>query len=173
MAPAPVAAASAPLAVQLRRRGCSSRSSRSCHPARRSCAAVASSDKEVWLLDYGAGNVRSVRNAIRHLGYTVRDVASPADLAAAPRLVFPGVGAFGTAMEVLRAKGYVQPLKDYVQARPYRALQHAACAPLALATAEALAPPARRRAARSSASAWACSCSSTAARRAAAARAWA
>jgi glutamine amidotransferase/cyclase len=122
MAPAPVALASAPLAVQLRRRGCSSRSARSCRAARRSCAAAASSDKEVWLLDYGAGNVRSVRNAIRHLGYTVRDVASPADLAAAPRLVFPGVGAFGTAMEVLRAKGYVQPLKDYVQARPARAL---------------------------------------------------
>ena len=126
MAPAPVAAASAPLAVQLRRRGCSSRSARSCRAARRSSAALASSDKEVWLLDYGAGNVRSVRNAIRHLGYTVRDVASPADLAASPRLVFPGVGAFGTAMEVLRAQGYVQPLKDYVQARPSRA-EAAAC----------------------------------------------
>ena len=88
------------------------RAPRSC-PAR----ASASSDKDVWLLDYGAGNVRSVRNAIAHLGYTVRDVASPADIARAPRLLFPGVGAFGTAMAVLKERGFVEPLKDYVQAR--------------------------------------------------------
>lgn len=31
--------------------------------------------KEVTLLDYGAGNVRSVRNAIKKLGYTIRDVS--------------------------------------------------------------------------------------------------
>lgn len=37
-------------------------------------AAAADSNKEVWLLDYGAGNVRSVRNAIKYLGYNVRDV---------------------------------------------------------------------------------------------------
>jgi hypothetical protein len=32
--------------------------------------------KEVTLLDYGAGNVRSVRNAIKKLGYTIKDVSS-------------------------------------------------------------------------------------------------
>ena len=117
MSAAPVAASSAPLSLTLRRRGGSARRGQASR-ARCVCAASASSDKEVWLLDYGAGNVRSVRNAIRYLGYSVRDVATPADLAAAPRLVFPGVGAFGTAMEVLRDKGFVQPLKDYVQARP-------------------------------------------------------
>ena len=37
------------------------------------------------------------------------------ELAAAPRLVFPGVGAFGAAMRVLTDRGYVQPLRDYVQ----------------------------------------------------------
>lgn len=31
--------------------------------------------KEVTLLDYGAGNVRSVRNAIKRLGYTIKDVS--------------------------------------------------------------------------------------------------
>ena len=34
---------------------------------------VSAVDKECWLLDYGAGNVRSVRNAIKHLGYTVNE----------------------------------------------------------------------------------------------------
>ena len=36
--------------------------------------AAAAGDKECWLLDYGAGNVRSVRNAIKHLGYKVNEV---------------------------------------------------------------------------------------------------
>jgi hypothetical protein len=39
------------------------------------CRASNSSPKEVTLLDYGAGNVRSVRNAIKKLGYTIRDVS--------------------------------------------------------------------------------------------------
>lgn len=40
-------------------------------------AAAASGGKDVWLLDYGAGNVRSVRNAIKFLGYNVKDVRPP------------------------------------------------------------------------------------------------
>ncbi len=42
---------------------------------RSSVTCAASSDKEVTLLDYGAGNVRSVRNAIKKLGYSIRDVS--------------------------------------------------------------------------------------------------
>jgi glutamine amidotransferase/cyclase len=34
----------------------------------------------ITLLDYGAGNVRSVRNAIRKLGYEVKDVTAPDDI---------------------------------------------------------------------------------------------
>merc|ERR1712157_105324 len=46
-----------------------------------SCRATSGGDdREVWLLDYGAGNVRSIRNAIKYLGYTVRDVTEPQDL---------------------------------------------------------------------------------------------
>ncbi|KIZ01269.1 hypothetical protein MNEG_6695, partial [Monoraphidium neglectum] len=42
--------------------------------SRASCVrASASSAKEVTLLDYGAGNIRSVRNAIKKLGYTIKD----------------------------------------------------------------------------------------------------
>ena len=72
------------------------------------------------LLDYGAGNVRSVRNALRALGCTVREVASPADVASAQRLLFPGVGAFGPAMETLKDRGLEEPLKDYIrEGRPF------------------------------------------------------
>ncbi len=65
---------------------------------------------KITLLDYGAGNVRSVRNAIRKLGYEVRDVAGSEDIVRAEKLVFPGVGSFGSAMNRLRETGYLEPL---------------------------------------------------------------
>jgi glutamine amidotransferase/cyclase len=58
----------------------------------------------VHLLDYGAGNVRSVRNAIERAGFSVADVTSPAQLAPGGGvrvLVFPGVGAFASAVDFL------------------------------------------------------------------------
>lgn len=74
----------------------------------------------ITLLDYGAGNVRSVRNAIRKLGGRVVDVEKPEDIARAEKLVFPGVGSFGSAMERLRQGGFVEPLIEYIrQDRPF------------------------------------------------------
>ncbi len=74
----------------------------------------------ITLLDYGAGNVRSVINALEHLGESVRIVARPGDILAAEKLVFPGVGAFGNMMRILLQKGYVEPLKAYLAAdRPF------------------------------------------------------
>jgi len=71
-------------------------------------------------LDYGAGNVRSLANSITTLGYDFHWVKSPEDLRNADRLIFPGVGAFATAMENLRSKGLVGPLKEYIASgRPY------------------------------------------------------
>jgi imidazole glycerol-phosphate synthase len=68
----------------------------------------------ITLLDYGAGNVRSVINAIENLGETVRVATCPADIATAEKLVFPGVGAFGSMMQRLHARQYVEPLKAYL-----------------------------------------------------------
>ena len=74
----------------------------------------------ITLLDYGAGNVQSVRNAIKRLGCEVREVRDPRDLKNAERLVFPGVGSFGSAMGRLRELGYVEPLLAYLRAnRPF------------------------------------------------------
>jgi glutamine amidotransferase/cyclase len=74
----------------------------------------------ITLLDYGAGNVRSVINAIESLGETVRVVSSARDIRDAEKLVFPGVGAFGSMMRILNDRGYVEPLKAYIAAgRPY------------------------------------------------------
>ena len=68
----------------------------------------------ITLLDYGAGNVRSVVNAIEYLGETVKTVSCAADISAADKLVFPGVGNFGSMMKILTQKDYVAPLKDYL-----------------------------------------------------------
>ncbi|KAJ1536507.1 Histidine biosynthesis bifunctional protein hisB [Nowakowskiella sp. JEL0078] len=74
----------------------------------------------VHLLDYGAGNVLSLVNAVKRLGYDVIYVKSPNDLLNAKRLLFPGVGAFGAAMQSLREKGYTEPLKQYIKSgRPF------------------------------------------------------
>ena len=74
----------------------------------------------ISLLDYGAGNVRSLRNAIHALGFSLTEIARPDDILKAERLIFPGVGAFGAAMERLHRLGYVAPLREYLAAgRPY------------------------------------------------------
>ncbi|HYN78044.1 MAG TPA: imidazole glycerol phosphate synthase subunit HisF [Lamprocystis sp. (in: g-proteobacteria)] len=74
----------------------------------------------ISLLDYGAGNVRSLRNAIHALGFDLTEIERPADILKAERLIFPGVGAFGAAMERLHQLGYVGPLKEYLAAgRPF------------------------------------------------------
>lgn len=72
-------------------------------------------DSVVTLLDYGAGNVRSVRNAIRHLGFQIKDVQTPRDILNARRLIFPGVGAFAPAMDVLNNTGMGEALCTYIQ----------------------------------------------------------
>lgn len=64
----------------------------------------------ITLLDYGAGNVRSVRNAIRKLGFEVRNVEKPEDILTADKLIFPGVGNFGVVMQRLVRDGYADKL---------------------------------------------------------------
>lgn len=45
---------------------------------------------KVSLLDYGAGNIRSIRNAILSLNYEIIDIESAEDIVAAALIVFPG-----------------------------------------------------------------------------------
>ena len=48
----------------------------------------------IALIDYGAGNLTSVRKALAHLGATVTTPGAPADLASADGIIVPGVGNF-------------------------------------------------------------------------------
>lgn len=58
----------------------------------------------IAVVDYGMGNVRSLRNALEYLGEDVLVTADPADLEVADRIVLPGVGAFGDAMAAIRER---------------------------------------------------------------------
>ena len=74
----------------------------------------------ISLLDYGAGNVRSVINAIESLGEQVCVASTADDILNAEKLVFPGVGAFGSMMTILDQKGYSAPLIQYLNSgRPF------------------------------------------------------
>ena len=74
----------------------------------------------ITLLDYGAGNVRSVINAVESLGETVKVARTGEDILVAERLIFPGVGAFGNMMRILNEKNFVAPLRGYLAAdRPF------------------------------------------------------
>jgi glutamine amidotransferase len=63
------------------------------------------------ILDLGYGNVDSIRLAFARLGIDSRLTADPVVARDADRLVLPGVGAAGFAMDKLRAAGLVEPLR--------------------------------------------------------------
>ena len=67
------------------------------------------------VIDYGAGNLRSVLHALRYLGTEhVKLVHHPSDLHDAHQIILPGVGAFGAGMEQLHKQDLVAPLKDAI-----------------------------------------------------------
>ena len=70
---------------------------------------------KVTLLDYGVGNVASVRRAFARLGAEVDLTSDPARVAAADRIVLPGVGAFVPARERLHATGLDAALSRAVE----------------------------------------------------------
>lgn len=68
----------------------------------------------IQVVDYGAGNLRSVVAALARLGAPCRLVKSAADLDLQSPLILPGVGAAGRAMESLRATGLADHLPKCV-----------------------------------------------------------
>jgi glutamine amidotransferase len=62
----------------------------------------------IALIDYGAGNLRSVQNALARLDAACTITSTPEDLAKARAIIFPGVGAAGPAMAGLRERGLDQ-----------------------------------------------------------------
>ncbi|MGN0640627.1 MAG: imidazole glycerol phosphate synthase subunit HisH [Oscillospiraceae bacterium] len=70
------------------------------------------------IIDYGAGNLFSVKNALDYLGIENKVTKKAEDLRAADRLILPGVGAFPDAMRMLHESGLVEVIKEEVQKKP-------------------------------------------------------
>jgi glutamine amidotransferase len=63
----------------------------------------------IAIIDYEAGNLTSVARAIDHLGFALPVTQDLDVIAGAERVIFPGVGAAGSAMASLRRLGWTRP----------------------------------------------------------------
>lgn len=72
----------------------------------------------IAMVDYGVGNLFSLKSSLAHLGLEAVVTADPARLRAADRIILPGVGAFGDAMEKLTATGLVPVIKEEARKKP-------------------------------------------------------
>lgn len=69
----------------------------------------------IAIVDYEAGNLTSVARALAKIGYQHRITGDPSEIARAERVIFPGVGAAGAAMESLKRTGLDTALKAVMQ----------------------------------------------------------
>ena len=69
----------------------------------------------IVVVDYGMGNLRSVSKALEHLGAAARVTSDPTDVERADKLILPGVGAFGAAIQELERRHLVVPIKTAIE----------------------------------------------------------
>ncbi len=70
---------------------------------------------KISVVDYGTGNIASVRNALGFLGIESLAVRSPAGILKAEKIILPGVGSFGAAMEKLRENRLDSAIREAVR----------------------------------------------------------
>lgn len=74
----------------------------------------------IAIIDYGAGNLRSVVNAVSKLGYRPKVTTSPDDVFNAQAVILPGVGAAADTMANLQKLGLVSPIRRFIaEGRPF------------------------------------------------------
>lgn len=66
------------------------------------------------IIDYGVGNLHSVKSALDFLGIENKVSRNPMEIQEADALILPGVGAFGDAMEALENTGLIPTIKEFV-----------------------------------------------------------
>ena len=67
------------------------------------------------IIDYGAGNIRSVQNALQYLGEEAVLTSDPSVILSADHVILPGVGAFGEAMDSIRACGLEPVIREVTE----------------------------------------------------------
>ncbi len=74
----------------------------------------------IAIIDYEMGNLRSVQKGFERVGHSAIVTSDPQKIAAATKVVLPGVGAFQDAMAALKRRQLVQPICDQVeQGKPF------------------------------------------------------
>jgi len=74
----------------------------------------------ITIVDYGAGNLRSVINAVVRLGYQPKMTSSPGEVLDARAIILPGVGAAADTMENLKRLGMASPICQFIaEGRPF------------------------------------------------------
>lgn len=69
----------------------------------------------ITIIDYGTGNLRSIQNMLRHIGVASEITGEAPRIAAAERLILPGVGKFDFGMSELKSRGLVDVLNRRVR----------------------------------------------------------
>lgn len=73
----------------------------------------------IAIVDYNMGNLASVKNAFAKLGEDTVVVSDPTEFKNYDKLILPGVGAFGDAMEHLRERNMIEALREYAKSGKY------------------------------------------------------
>ncbi len=74
----------------------------------------------ITIVDYQMGNLRSVQKGIERVGGAARISSDPKEIAAADKLILPGVGAFGDAMSEIKRRDLATPIRDFIDSgRPF------------------------------------------------------
>ena len=69
----------------------------------------------ITIIDYGMGNLRSVQKAFEKYCSNVVVSSSPKDIIKADKIILPGVGAFRVAMDELKKRDLIEPIKDSIE----------------------------------------------------------
>ena len=69
----------------------------------------------IAIVDYGAGNLKSVKNTLDYLKVGSRITDKPEEIQKADRLILPGDGSFGYMMENLKKKRLIIPIKNFIK----------------------------------------------------------
>ncbi len=69
----------------------------------------------IGIIDYGMGNLRSVQKAFERYGADARIITTQAEVCQADKVVLPGVGAFGEAIQHLRDRGLVDSIRKSIE----------------------------------------------------------
>lgn len=71
-------------------------------------------DSKVVIIDYEAGNVRSVANVLDYIGIKCEITDDPAKILNADKIIFPGQGHFRQAMDKLTRRKLIEPIKEVI-----------------------------------------------------------